>query len=94
MVYLWGECDTHRGATDISTCLFTWLEEVNLRNEAKELVLYCDCCSGQNRNKTMVAMIRHAVNTLDNIEEVTLKFYLTGYSYMPVDSIHSAMMEF
>ena len=89
-----GESDGQQGANNIASCIFSWLEEVNERKVARKLLLYCDCCSGQNPNETMVAMLRHAVNSLDYIQEITLKFLLTGHSYMPVDSIHSTINSF
>ena len=92
--YLWGETQGKRGAFEISTCLYKWLTSVDKLRLAKTVILYCDCCSGQNRNRFVVAMLRYALINCDYIETVHLKFLLSGHSYMPVDSIHATIEHF
>lgn len=92
--YLWGESDGNRGACEIASCMMEWLDEVDKRQTVRKLILYCDCCSGQNRNKIMIGMLQAAVNRLQSIEEITLKFLLTGHTYMPADSIHATIEHF
>jgi len=61
---------------------------------AKTVILYCDCCSGQNRNRVVVAMLRYALINCTYIETVQLKYLLPGHTYMPVDSIHATVEHF
>jgi len=92
--YLWGEADAKRGAFEISTCLYTWLTSVDQLKLAKTVILYCDCCAGQNRNRFVVAMLRYALTSCSYIETVHLKFLLAWHTYMPVDSVHAAVEHF
>jgi hypothetical protein len=93
--YIWGEADGKRGSTEIATCLHKWLLDVDGRNDGtKHVILYCDCCSGQNRNRTVLAMLKHTLSQLENIQEITLKFLLSGHSYMPADSMHACIERF
>jgi len=78
----------------ISTCLYTWLISVDELKMAKTVTLYCDCCSGQNRNRIVVAMLRYALSNCNYIETVHLKFLLSSHTYMPVDSIHATIEHF
>ena len=84
--YVWGEADAKCGAFEISTCLYKWLTSVDNLQLAKKVILYCDCYSGQNRNRVVVAMLRYALINCNYIETVHLKFLLPG----PVDSNSSS----
>ena len=92
--YVWGEADAKRGAFEISTCLYKWLTSVDNLQLAKKVILYCDCCSGQNRNRVVVAMLRYALINCNYIETVHLKFLLPGHTYMPVDCVHATVEHF
>ena len=84
----------HRGACEIASCKFEWLQEGDKDKRGKKLILYCDCCSGQNRNKIMIGMLQHAVKTLEYITDITLTFLFTGHTYMPADSTHATIETF
>jgi hypothetical protein len=93
--FVWGESDAHRGASDIATCLFKFLMDVDGRQDGtKHIILYCDCCAGQNRNRTILSMLHYVLSITINIEEITVKFLLPGHSYMPADSIHATIERF
>lgn len=92
--FVWGEADGRRGAAEMASCLFQWLQAIDRENAASHIILYCDCCSGQNRNRTVVSMLRYALTVLVNVKQITLKFLLTGHRYMPADSIHSTVERF
>ena len=92
--YVWGEADAKRGAFEISTCLYKWITSVDNLKLAKNVILCCDCCSGQNRNRVVVAMLRYALINCSYIETVCLKFLLPGHTYMPVDSVHASIEHF
>ena len=93
--YIWGESDGRRGAAEIATCLYNWLLEVDKRNDGTtSVILYCDCCAGQNRNRTVLSMLKYALTKTVNITEITLKFLLPGHTYMPADSIHATIERF
>lgn len=96
---LWGESDAGRGAIEVGTCIYRWLEMLchapagsetqhaeKTSATPKHVVMYCDCCGGQNRNRFIVAMLIYANRNLD-IQELELKFLLSGHTYMQVNNV-------
>jgi len=59
--YLWGESTGQRGANEIVTCVFKYLYDLDKRNTYSSIALYYDSCSGQNKNRAMMAMIQHSL---------------------------------
>lgn len=62
---------------------------IDKRESVRHLLLYCDCCPGQNRNKTILSMIHATLQNCKFIETIQINFLLTGHTYMPVDSVHA-----
>lgn len=91
--FVWGESDAKRGSNETATCLHH-IKKVDDEKLAKHVILYCDCCSGQNRNRTVIAMIRYFLMNSSHVEKVDVKFLLPGHTYMPADSIHSTIEHF
>lgn len=89
---LWTECDARKGAVEVGTVLFRWLSTkcTTPKPPCRHIIMYCDCCGGQNRNKYIVAMLLYAVQRLE-IDVLELKFLLSGHTYMQVDSMHAAI---
>lgn len=85
---IWNENDAARGSDEIGTILFKFLK--NLPTTIKKVILYSDCCGGQNRNKFLANILLHAVKTLD-LEEIHFKYLESGHTEMEVDSMHSAI---
>lgn len=52
------------------------------------MVLYCDNCYGQNKNKFITSLLFYAVSKL-NISSITLKFLVVGHTQNEGDSMHS-----
>ncbi|XP_060803416.1 uncharacterized protein LOC106141967 [Amyelois transitella] len=88
--YLWGECDAKRGSNEVATCITKYLKDVDTRGK-KNVVLYCDACCGQNKNKVVLTAIHHFLTTSQNIQVIQINFLLPGHSYMPVDSMHAVI---
>lgn len=88
--YTWGECDGKRGAKEIGSCIYKYLQNVDERG-IKKVIFYCDCCSGQNRNKTILSIFKGFLTVSKNIEVIQINYLLPGHSYMPVDSMHSVI---
>ncbi|KAL4704357.1 hypothetical protein ACJJTC_010742 [Scirpophaga incertulas] len=86
----WGETDAQRGSNEIATCLTKYLENVDSRG-IKNVILYCDSCSGHNKNKNVLAAINYFLRFSKHIEVVQVNYLLPGHTYMPVDSVHSIM---
>lgn len=90
--FFWDETNGKRGANEIATILHRYIKSVDARGNIKRLLLYCDCCPGQNRNRTILAMLHTTLQECENLQTLQINFLLTGHTYMPVDSAH-AMIE-
>lgn len=79
--YLWGECDGKRGANDICTGIYKYLQSVDSQNaNIKEMILYCDSCSGRNKNHQILAMFNCFLKSSNNIFIITIKYLLPGHT--------------
>lgn len=86
--YVWNESMAKRGGNDIGSCVFHFLS--NLPPEIKHVIMYSDCCPGQNKNSIFMAMrliFLEQENT--NIEVIDHKFMVSGHSRMECDSDHA-----
>jgi len=94
--FVWGEADGRRGSNEIATCLHRYIMSVDNRQgcKIKHIVMYCDCCAGQNRNRIVLAMLKYSLSLTTSITEITLKFLLPGHTYMPADSMHATIERF
>ena len=86
--YMWDESTGKRGSSEIASCLWKWME--NLSPETKQLTLYSDACSGQNRNVYVMAMMLAGVKILP-IQQIDHKFLESGHTQMEVDSMHACI---
>ena len=86
--FLWGESDAKRGSNEIATCVTKYLQNVDERG-IKNVLLYCDACPGQNKNKIVLTSLHHFLKTSKSIQVIQINFLLPGHSYMPVDSMHA-----
>lgn len=94
--YIWGESDGGRGSHEIATCLHKYLMSLDSLEDSKikHVVMYCDCCPGQNRNRVVLAMLKYTLTITTSITDITLKFLLPGHTYMPADSMHATIERF
>ncbi|CAH0674053.1 unnamed protein product [Spodoptera exigua] len=87
--YFWTESEAKRGAIEIGTCVWQYLEGICESNiEEKNVTFYSDNCCGQNKNKYIATLYLFAVNTL-NIRSIKHKFLITGHTQNEADSVHS-----
>ncbi|CAH2106732.1 unnamed protein product [Euphydryas editha] len=87
--YYWDESNGKRGANEIASILHKYIQSVDARGNVTRLLLYCDCCPGQNRNRTVLAMLHSSLEDCKNIDTIQINFLLTGHTYMPVDTVHA-----
>lgn len=88
--YIWGEADGKRGSCEIATCLYNYLKELDNRG-VNTLLLYCDNCTGQNKNKVIFSMFKHFLEQSKNLKVIQINYLLAGHTYMPVDSMHAVI---
>lgn len=71
--------------------LLEYIKEVDKREYVKQVILYCDSCFAQNKNKTVLAMLRFALTICKNINNIQINYLIPGHTYMPVDSMHATI---
>ncbi|CAH2097188.1 unnamed protein product [Euphydryas editha] len=89
--FLWNEVAGKRGANEVCTILAKYIQMVDERESIKHLLLYCDSCPGQNRNKTVLTCIHKCLHKCKNIATIQINYLLPGHTFMPVDSMHSVI---
>jgi len=59
------------------------------KNEG-DIIFYSDNCSGQNKNKFILALYIHTVRQFKNIKTITHKYLIKGHiKHNEGDSVHS-----
>ncbi|XP_038218901.1 uncharacterized protein LOC119837403 isoform X1 [Zerene cesonia] len=91
--YFWNETDAKRGANEIGSCLLDCFDKICQESRLSDgdglnLILYSDNCTGQNKNKYIVALYLYAVTHL-NIASITHKFLIKGHTQNEGDNAHS-----
>lgn len=87
--YFWPEYEGNRGANEVATCLHHYISNLT---GVEHLILYSDCCPGQNRNSIMATMLSCIVASPENnIKTIDYKFLEPGHTYMECDSMHSTI---
>lgn len=88
--FVWHEGEGGRGANEIGSCVFMYLNRLN--DEASgdiDVVFYSDNCCGQQKNKFMLATYQHAVNLFPKLRSITHKFLIKGHTQNEGDAVHS-----
>lgn len=86
--FVWNETDGQRGSDEVGTALLTKISE--LPSSVKNVILFCDCCGGQNRNRFIASLLVY-VNRNFHFDSIEIKFLESGHTQMEVDSMHSAI---
>lgn len=88
--YFWPEYEGNRGANEVSTCLYTYITKLN---NVEHLILYSDCCPGQNRNSVVATMLRYIImmSPENNVKIIDYKFLEPGHTHMECDNMHSTI---
>lgn len=93
--YVWHEAEGKRGANEIGSCVWHYLNNVNNKaiNDGKliDIIFYTDNCSGQNKNRFLFSLYLFAVNNLSNINIITHKYLIRGHTQNDADNVHSVI---
>ena len=88
--FLWNESVAKRGANEISSNLFQYLQLVD--EEAFEKVyLFCDGCGGQNKNSVVCAMLIDVLAKSKHLKEITILYFETNHGQSEGDAVHSVV---
>lgn len=82
---IWVEGEAGRGAQEVGSCLINFIKN-DMRDGVENLVLWSDCCGGQNRNIKIILMLKTVLNSHPNLETITFKYLESGHSFLPNDT--------
>lgn len=82
--YCYDQTIAKRGCNDVVSMLHHFIFNV-LPSTVKRLSLFCDSCSGQNKNFTMFRYLYYVVHICKRFENVQVTFPIRGHSYMECD---------
>ena len=82
---VWLEYEAGRGTQEVGSCLRKFIIN-NIKAPVTKLNLWSDSCGGQNRSIKLVLMLIHILQNHPSLEEIQLKFLLSGHSFLPNDS--------
>lgn len=87
--YIWDETHGQRGSSEIGTCVLTHI--MSLPSVVQHVILYSDCCSGQNRNQYLTGGLLHTVIQHPYVQVIEQKFLESGHTQMECDAMHSSI---
>lgn len=88
--YTWTEKDLPRGSNEVVSCLANFLLQLEGKiqpGQYSTLRLFADSCSGQNKNKTMMAFLLSYIQNSPLFDVIEVVFPIRGHSYLPADRI-------
>jgi len=85
---MWHEGVGKRGSNNIASCIWQYL--ITNAHQAEEFHFFTDNCSGQNKNKQLLPMYLHAVNTV-NISTICHYYLERGHIQNEGDCMHSVI---
>lgn len=81
---VWTENNGKRGAQEISSCIIKYVQD-HMDSNITDLVLYSDCCAGQNRNIKLTLALLKILHSSKHLKSITLRFLVPGHTYMSCD---------
>lgn len=90
-MHLWHEGVANRGASEVASCLFSYIMQ-NFKplsaRETRSLIVWSDRCVSQNNNHKMLSLLRHFV-LWGYFSTVEQKFLCSGHSFLPCDTFRT-----
>lgn len=85
--YTWNETLAKRGANDIGSSLYHYLN--NLPSNVSYVTMYSNCCPGQNKNGIIMVMCLNFLERRENVKIIDHKCMVPGHSRMECYSNHA-----
>lgn len=82
--YLYPETVAKKGSDDVCSMVHHFVYNV-LPMNVKELEIFCDSCSGQNKNFTFFRFLHHLVHEEKRFDNIKVTFPIRGHSYLECD---------
>ena len=82
--YCYDETVAKKGSDDVASMLYHFFMN-ELSETVKDIALFCDSCSGQNKNWTVIRFCHWLVNKQKRFNSITISFPIRGHSYLECD---------
>lgn len=82
--YLYPETRGKKGVNGVCSLFHDFVHN-SLSQEVREIEIYSDSCSGQNKNYTVFRFMHYLIHTEKRFDKITMIFPVRGHSYMEVD---------
>lgn len=82
--YAYTEVIGKKGANEVVTFLNHYITK-ELDEKVKELNIFCDSCSGQNKNFALMKYLHYIVHHVGRLDKIQVTFPIRGHSYKECD---------
>ena len=82
--FSYDETIARKGSDEVCSMLHYYLNNV-LSPEVSDIELFCDGCSGQNKNYTLFRFLHWLVHTKKRFRSIIIRFPIRGHSYLECD---------
>ena len=88
--FFWHEGIASRGSNEIASCLYLYLNKVDAKGK-NNVYMFCDSCSGQNRNTVLPTMCLKFLEISTNVKNITIHYFEPHHGQSEGDSAHSCV---
>ena len=88
---IWTEADGKRGSCEVGSAVYDFVINQDL-TKYRKIHSFSDGCGGQNKNRNIVSLMLHVVNTTP-INEWTRTYLESGHSFLPNDTDFGNILE-
>lgn len=85
---VWHEGEAGRSGVEMACVILQLIRESHLSTK-ESLIIWCDNCVAQNKNYTLFNALTSLINSEETaIKKLSLKFFVSGHTFMAADSVH------
>lgn len=87
--FVWDETQANRGATEVGSALYCYLNNLSIPRNMTLIRLFCDGCGGQNKNSFIIHVLMQWLfsKSPKNLNEIQLNYPVRGHSFLPADRV-------
>lgn len=82
--YCYTEEVAKKGSNEVCSMIHHFIFNI-LKPEVQHLEIFCDSCSGQNKNYTLIRLMNYIVTDTQRLKSIKVTFPVRGHSYMECD---------
>lgn len=82
--YTYDETVSGKGSDEVISILYNYLT-TKMPHSVMNLIIFCDSCSGQNKNFFVFKFLHHVVHYLRLLDSFTMIFPVRGHTYLECD---------